>query len=544
MPPPKEQAPVFVEVPPEKGLALIYTASVEGYVAPCGCTAEPLGGVARLASLIDEAKRAYGESVLFVDAGNLLFERQDDNLPADACQARARTELLVSTYARKGLAATALGPLDDARGPAFRDGLMAKYKIPTVGVPSAGRELGKGALWRPGLVLQRGDVQVGVTAFSVDNAEEVEATRLALQQEADRLVKAGAEVVVVLAQAPRPLTEQVASELPGVDVVIQGRAPGELPAAPKRLGASGPVLVAAGAQAQHAGLVLLDLRERTSDGARQPLHLDDRADQKKRRAHLLQARVKQYAEQLGQMEPGARRDFIASRLQKAKDELASLDAQVAPPPPPPSLRSTSLALTRSRPVEAKAKAALDRYEASIPELVASCEAGVTCPEPKAGQAVYVGVQTCFECHDDAVKFWQRQRVKVSARDAQGNVVERTVGHSKAWQTLAEIGKDRDRSCVGCHSVGFNEPGGYCRTSEVDFRQDVQCEACHGPGSLHVEAGGDPALLQRASVPEETCRGCHQVPHIPSTQSFVYEEKLRLILGKGHGLARLNALKPR
>ena len=108
-------------------------------------------------------------------------------------------------------------------------------------------------------------------------------------------------------------------------------------------------------------------------------------------------------------------------------------------------------------------------------------------------------------------------------------------------TLVVDGKDKDRSCVGCHSVGFGEPGGPCKTSDVARLGlgGVQCESCHGPGSKHA-ATSDPRDLVR--VPDEAlCRSCHHVPHIPTTDSFVMRERLRRILGKGHGEARFKKL---
>ena len=95
----------------------------------------------------------------------------------------------------------------------------------------------------------------------------------------------------------------------------------------------------------------------------------------------------------------------------------------------------------------------------------------------------------------------------------GKPTTRAMGHSKAWQTLTALDKEADRSCIGCHSIGFMQSGGYCKASEVDFRKDVQCESCHGPGSLHAQSG-DKALIKR-TVPEAVCRSCHHVPHIQS-----------------------------
>ena len=54
-------------------------------------------------------------------------------------------------------------------------------------------------------------------------------------------------------------------------------------------------------------------------------------------------------------------------------------------------------------------------------------------------------------------------------------------------------------------------------SDVGFRKEVQCESCHGPGSIHAQSGNKKAIKNPT---EETCRGCHHVPHIQSFESFI------------------------
>lgn len=523
----------FEPQPGGKRVAVVYTASVQGYVEPCGCTGDPLGGVARLAAVLEDARRAYGERVLFLDAGDLLFERLDDAAPADACQAGARADLLVSTYARLGLAATVLGPLDDVRGPAFRDGRLARAAVPTVGVGSV-RPLLEGAVRVPGLIRELGAARVGVTAFRVDAPEQVDAVREELRAEVQRQTGAGVDALLVMAQAPRDLTRRLVAGIPGIDVVIQGRAPGETPAAPELLD-SGAIWVASGQQAQHAGVLELVLDAR--DPSR-PLPVDDRKGQSERRTKVLELRVKELVGQVAQAPEGPRRDFLAGRVDAARAELEALRrTDVSTPLAGPHVRARAVPLPRGAAEEAQAKAALEAYTSQIPTLVASCEATLTCPDPAPGQPSFVGAVACKACHAAAYDFWKAQAVQLPGKDKAGTAVVRTVGHAHAWETLTADGKDKDRTCVGCHSVGFGVTGGACRTSDIVPRglSAVQCESCHGPGSAHVKAPQGPHIVRKPD--EVSCRGCHHVPHIPTTESFVFDERLKLILGPGHGEQR-------
>jgi len=79
----------------------------------------------------------------------------------------------------------------------------------------------------------------------------------------------------------------------------------------------------------------------------------------------------------------------------------------------------------------------------------------------------------------------------------------------------------------------------CAVNE-DLR-DVQCETCHGPGSLHVEADNDAQAkktIQR-SPPEDLCATqCHTSDH---SDTFQLEAYLRDIVGPGHGGKRRKEL---
>ncbi|MCC7074727.1 MAG: hypothetical protein IT383_25685 [Deltaproteobacteria bacterium] len=526
----------FTPPPPGERVLVLWTASVQGYVEPCGCTADPLGGVARLAAAVHEARAAYGARLVLLDGGDLLFERAGDSGAADRCQAEARADLLVGTLGRLGLAATTLGPLDEVRGPAFRDARLARAGIPTVGV-GLPRALGDGARTSTRMLVDAGGVPVGVTGFTVERAAEVPTARAALAQEVQALVREGARAVVALAQAPRALTRDLTRGLPGLDAVLQGRAPGELPMAPEALrdeDGVGPVLLAAGMQAQHLGALELVLEGRAPGAV---LALDDGAERVRARRHLLEVKAASLRSAIGSEPDPARRAFLDVRRATVQRELDELEARAADHASPagPHLRAWSLPLPRGSAEEATAQAALAAYQASVPALVARCEAEAPCPEVAPGSARYVGVAACAACHAAALAFWSSQAVVRPSKDAQGNVVQRTVGHARAWDTLVAEGKDKDRSCVPCHAVGFGEPGGPCKTTDVvpGGFGGVQCESCHGPGSAHVATALKEHIVRAPT--EARCRACHVVPHIATSESFVFEDRRRLILGPGHGL---------
>ncbi len=106
-------------------------------------------------------------------------------------------------------------------------------------------------------------------------------------------------------------------------------------------------------------------------------------------------------------------------------------------------------------------------------------------------------------------------------------------HAEAWQTLVEVGKQNDYKCTGCHVTGYGQVGG-SSLGHTDRLRDVQCEVCHGPGSIHVAEKGleEPSSVHK-EAPSSTCIGCHTEQH---SDTFQYEAYLRDILGAGHGAA--------
>jgi len=96
-------------------------------------------------------------------------------------------------------------------------------------------------------------------------------------------------------------------------------------------------------------------------------------------------------------------------------------------------------------------------------------------------------------------------------------------HARAYATLAAGFVHRDTNCVGCHVTGYEEEGGFTgmrlRNAPVDLI-DVQCEACHGPGSDHSRDGS-----YRTNA-TESCVTCH-TPHEDPDFDFARDwEKIR------------------
>lgn len=127
---------------------------------------------------------------------------------------------------------------------------------------------------------------------------------------------------------------------------------------------------------------------------------------------------------------------------------------------------------------------------------------------------YASNDACVLCHAPAFEQWK------------------TTDHAHALATLIRKKRNHDAACLGCHSVGFLQPGG-TRSLETatTFFANVGCESCHGPGVGHVRSVDKKKGTAR-KVPETVCLGCHTADQ--TLGPFEYAKAVKEILGPGHG----------
>ena len=100
-------------------------------------------------------------------------------------------------------------------------------------------------------------------------------------------------------------------------------------------------------------------------------------------------------------------------------------------------------------------------------------------------AFYVGGGVCRRCHVKQFDFVM------------------TTSHSKAYKTLESAGNHVKPTCVSCHTTGFGKVEGFTQLPVPNELKGVQCEVCHGPGSLHFKKGN---IVRKPS--ETLCFECH------------------------------------
>lgn len=128
--------------------------------------------------------------------------------------------------------------------------------------------------------------------------------------------------------------------------------------------------------------------------------------------------------------------------------------------------------------------------------------------PEIRHTGYIGSDACMECHGGQYEHWTETR------------------HFEAWDTLEETGRIREAACVPCHVTGFVDLEAVPERMVPDQFRGVGCEACHGPGRIHIDyqawlitgqLTGEPREEDFEDPiiripPEETCTRCHVKPH--------------------------------
>ncbi|HUJ57071.1 MAG TPA: multiheme c-type cytochrome [Kofleriaceae bacterium] len=495
--------------PAQASFTVFALAEVRGQIGPCGCTSDPLGDISRTAKLIADA-RAAGP-VLVVDAGSLLFS-QNPIPPQLAAQENLKADLLAQLYQGElHVAAVGLGPADLAQGDKGVRFPREAVDVTDPAMPIA-----------PPRIERVGDAKVGVFGvIATDTMKVALGDPVAAGKQAVAQLRAqGAQLIVGLVQAS---TKKDAVELMrgigGIDLAIAGLGqnapePERVAIAPDKVGdgwlivpanrgqvlaridvtlrGAGPLADAIGKGAATARIAAIDAQLEALDADLARYAGDKDADP----AFVAQKKAERSA-------LAAERDRLAAHplVVPAHGSFFTLD---------------QIRINKTLACSAPVVDAIKHYDAAAGAANVKAAEGTPVPPAPPGKASYVGSASCSDCHGDEAKFW-----------------DHTV-HAQAWKTLVDRGQQFDLECIGCHVTGWDKPGG-SNLAHNDQLRDVQCETCHGPGSIHVAKGGEekPPAVHK-DPPEDLCATqCHTHEH---SDTFQREAYLRDIVGKGHGEA--------
>ncbi len=494
---------------PTPTFTMFALAEMRGQIGPCGCTSDPLGDISRTVKLVDEARAR--RPVLVVDAGSLLYSKSPVP-PHLAAQEELKADLLTGIYQDQlKVAAVGLGPADLAQGPAKVRFPRQAANVSDPAIPTA-----------PPRVVEVGGAKVGVFGVVARDAlkdvkvgDPVAAGKAAVAT----LNQAGAQIVVGLVQATSKRDAvALVREIGGIDLAVAGL--GAVAPEPERVDVEAEKvgdgwLVVPGNRGQVVSTI--DVYVRPGQG---PLvdavgrgAAAGKLAQLDHQIRGLEADLAKFAQ-----DKDADPTFVAARraeLDTLRAHKKQLEATPLVVPPAGSFFTLEqVRINKTLACSVPVRDAIKSFDLAAGQANVKAAAETPVPRPAKGKASYVGSEVCSDCHQDQVDFWKTTR------------------HASAWKTLVDRGQQFDYECIGCHVTGWQQPGGSNLAHNENLR-DVQCETCHGPGSIHVAKGGEekPFAVVR-NPPMDLCASqCHTTEH---SDTFAYEAYLRDIVGPGHG----------
>lgn len=149
------------------------------------------------------------------------------------------------------------------------------------------------------------------------------------------------------------------------------------------------------------------------------------------------------------------------------------------------------------------------------------------PYAESAGATFVGIEACLACHTEAAAVW------------------RASAHAHARDTLRAASAGSSPDCLPCHVTGMGELSGWAG-AKTPALEHVTCEACHGPGSGHLDAmvagsseptgsqssiaggpGGQiPFRYGQLTLSAAACSGCHTAPNSPDFRFAEYWAKVQ------------------
>ncbi len=503
--------------PAKPTVRLYFLSTVAGAIEPCGCTKDQLGGVDHLAAFL-RSESATSPTSLVLGAGPMFFS--DPTLrPEQRTQQSWKAETLAAAAKELGLVAWAPGVNDWAAG----GEALSKYASTAGSALLAGNVEGVPGV--TGVVVREvSGVKVGIVGVAeprdrtgklpegITTKPALDAMRAGVEE----AKRQGARVLVGIAALPRGEALRLADAIPELAVLVLGKPQesgdtNDAPKPPMRLGST--LVVETSNHLQTVGVVDLHV---SAEDKNMVTFADASGVERAEELVSLAGRIRELETRIQSWEKGGtvKAEDLAARkadLEKLRAERTKLEEPM-PSPKGSFFRYKLVEVREKLGADAATSAKLLDYYKRVNEHNRTAFADRKPAAAAAGQASYIGIEACTVCHDEERKVFDG------------------TAHANAYETLEKDFKEFNLDCVSCHVTGYDKPGGSTVTF-VEKLKDVQCEECHGPGSLHAKKPDKKGLITLKPDPQSCVSQCHHPPHV---ENFDPVAKMELILGPGHG----------
>ena len=468
-------------------MQIFLIGEVRGEIEPCGCPTLPYGGFVRRQTLLQQVT-AYGLPTFHLDAGETLVKGL---ILSEDQQLRERAHLLAELTQAIDVDVLVPGPSDLA--PGGLDQLRRLFPEGTTPLVSATwiDELGN-SHFPSSIVLREGGVRLGVVGLSRrPTSPELRAIvgwrdPVAAATQAIAELPSNLDLVIALSNLADDDNLRVAEQVQGLAALLS--AAGAEHNDPRTT--EGMPLIEVPGRGRYATV----LRAWLGSTPGVPLVFDssqakilDGFDQRRRALHRMQS--------TDQADPEA-----VSRL---KEQVTAAHGELTE-----ASRGRNLAVIDLHPLGAGLDGdvpiaeRISLYKREVLREARQVEAADT--SKKEGPH-FATATACVACHRQQFARWT------------------FTGHARAHDILKTRGEAENPECLGCHTLGFGQEGGFGELTPFRLSEygGVQCEACHGMLAGHP---GDKEV-RPTPVGPQTCLRCHDPANSPEFDYDVYLRKV-------------------
>jgi hypothetical protein len=122
------------------------------------------------------------------------------------------------------------------------------------------------------------------------------------------------------------------------------------------------------------------------------------------------------------------------------------------------------------------------------------QVGASAYEASAPASLYTGSVNCQPCHQEIYERFSKYSKKAGTR-------------TQVEKLLPKLTSEEQKACFQCHATGYGQPGGFVSYAQTPELGDIGCEACHGPGAIHIQSGNAGEAINRRPD-QKNCVSCH------------------------------------
>jgi len=243
--------------------SLIFTASVNGEVEPCGCKTGPSGGLARKADYINKL-RSEGKQIIILDSGDLFFQKENLH-DSTRNEMAAKASLIIDAFNEMNTIAINIGDDDFILGLDYLLSLRDRAKFSFISSNIYSTDYDK-LIFDEYLIWKQNGFRVGVIGLSWDGADYPES--VVVQDPYISAIKVISKIrdkvdmIIALTHMPLKVEIAIADSLSEVDLFIGGH-DGKSMIRPKLINDHG--IYKAGNEGENLGIIELKLTDRRKE---------------------------------------------------------------------------------------------------------------------------------------------------------------------------------------------------------------------------------------------------------------------------------------